>query len=219
MTNDTLFEFVFDATKLCCFFFEHAREWNRRPLGDHPGDVLLWGGRTWSSRAIQFGTCSWKQLFRGQWFSHIGICGHWQGVLKHWESTTLCPLVCEAQNKLVNGVQCHDPYREIAEYDGCVWLLKMREPLRPLQVKLLEALLEHRLGTNYDLPGALIAGTTWVKRLMDPDASTLFCDEFVAMTLIDMHIVSGFNPSTITPAWLAWKLVNDFKYEPAVRIK
>lgn len=190
----------------------------------HPGDVLVWGGNNWTSRGIVAASVwnhprLWKQPLRGQWFSHIGICGHWQGALKHWESTTLCPLVCEAQNKLVNGVQCHDPYREIAEYDGRVWLLRMRQPLKGLQGRLLTALLEQRLGTSYDMTGALTAGTTWVKRLMDPDASTLFCDEFVAMVLMDLHVIGGFNPSTITPAWLAWYLVDTFKYEPAVRIK
>lgn len=189
-----------------------------------PGDVLVWGGNNWTSRGVVLGSVwnqprLWKQLFRGQWFSHIGICGNWQGDLKHWESTTLCPLACDAQGKLVSGVQCHDIYREIDAYDGWVWRLKMRQPLNGLQSRLLSALLEQRLGTQYDLGGALVAGTTWVKRLMDPDAATLFCDEFVAMTLIDLHVVGGFNPSTITPAWLAWYLVDTFKYEPAARIK
>ena len=40
------------------------------------------------------------------------------------------------------------------------------------------------------------------------------------LVLIDMDLgIGGFNPSTITPAHLAWKLVNDFTYLPAVRIK
>lgn len=183
------------------------------------GDLLLWSGRTWQARAIQSLTCSWRQLFTGQWFSHVGILGHHGRLLLHWESTTLCPLPCFIQGRLVSGVQCHDPYREIREYDGSVWHLELRDPLKRWQQDRLGFLLESYLGTDYDLPGALTAGTTWLKRLMDPDASTLFCDEYVAMALIDLHIVDGFNPSTITPAWLAWKLVNDFKYKPAVRIK
>lgn len=185
-----------------------------------PGDVLLWGGTNWQSRLIQLGTCSWKQLWRGQWISHIGIIGHYGVYPLHWESTTLCPLPCVAQGKVVNGVQCHDPYKEIADYDGRVWVLKMRRPLKRWQQDKLAELLLGYLGKSYDTSSALIAGTTWLKRLADPDPADQFCSELVGMVLIDMDLgIVGFNPSTITPARLALKLVNDFKYKPAVRIK
>lgn len=188
------------------------------------GDVLCFAGREFASRVIAFKTCSWGQLFRGEWFSHCGIVAPYAGNAKLFESTTLAEMPCDIQKRRVSGVQAHDPAERIAKYDGKVWLLRLVEhnKLRERKALRLSWFLQRAIETPYDYEQALLAGTNWIKRSSwtRPDKSSLFCDELVAMALMSIDVIGdAFNPSTVTPAWLAWFLVDRWIYEAPRRLK
>jgi hypothetical protein len=187
----------------------------------HPGDTLWFCGRGFESRAIALGTCSFKQLFQGQWISHCGIIAQHRGKLKHFESTTLNDMACDEARRKIRGVQVNDPHKRIMQYDGRVYLARPRKPLTPEQSEALSNSCRAFLGTPYDMPGALRAGTLWIKRYFDADPSLLFCDEFMAFALMDCGKIpeGSFNPSAVTPAWLARWLVHNAVYQPLVRLK
>jgi len=184
------------------------------------GDTLHWAGRSLVSRGIALRTCSPRQFWDGQFISHSSIIAPYQGALKNWESTTLCPLPCDAQGEMVDGVQCHNPYKEIDAYDGKVWLGRLNRPLDNDQIRSLEESLTGQLGVPYDMTGAMLAGTRWLKQWFYPDASSLFCDELVLNEFMKLSIVPRtFDSQEKSPAWLAWMLVK-FGYVPQlVRIK
>lgn len=186
-----------------------------------PGDTLWFCGRGFESRAIALGTCSLKQLVQGQWISHCGIIAQHRGKLKHFESTTFNDLACDEARRKIRGVQVNDPHKRIMQYDGRVYLARPRKPLTPEQSEALSNSCRAFLGTPYDMPGALRAGTRWIKRYFDADPSSLFCDEFMAFALMDCGKIpeGSFNPSAVTPAWLARWLVHNAVYQPLVRLK
>lgn len=189
-----------------------------------PGDVLACAGTSLVSRAIALGTCQWHQLFRGEWFSHVAIVAPNIGVLKVWESTSQSTLPCDIQRKMVSGVQAHSPQHWLDAYQGKVWRLRMHEDrkLTPRQAIGLGDWLLSKIGRPYDFTGAARAGLPhWVKRLFwrAPNGDSYFCDELVAEALQARHLPLVFNPSRITPAWLARELVDINLYQPWERIK
>lgn len=186
-----------------------------------PGDTLWFCGRGFTSRVIALGTCSCKQLAFGQLISHCGIIAQHRGKLKHFESTTLNDLACDEARRTIRGVQVNDPHQRILTYGGRVYLSRMRKPLTAEQSEALSASLRAFLGTPYDMPGALRAGTRWIKRFFDADASLLFCDELLGFALMDAGKIpeGSFNPSGVTPAWLARWLVHNAMGTKLARLK
>ena len=71
------------------------------------------------------------------------------------------------------------------------------------------------------MPGALRAGTLWIKRYFDADPRLLFCDELLAFVLMDCDKIpdGSFNPSGVTPAWLARWLIHYAIFQKLVRLK
>jgi hypothetical protein len=186
-----------------------------------PGDTLWFCGRGFASRSIAFGTCSFKQVLLGQLISHCGFIAQHRGKLKHFESTTFNDLACDEARRKVLGVQVNDPHKRIMQYSGRVYLARPRRALTNEQRAALSISARAFLGTPYDMPGALRAGTRWIKRFFDADPSALFCDEFAAFALMDCGKIpeGSFNPSAVTPAWLARWLVHNAVYRPLVRLK
>jgi hypothetical protein len=187
-----------------------------------PGDALVFGGRGFESRMIELRTTSLKQKLTGQWISHIGICAEHESSVLHFESTTMGNLPCVIQGHAVRGVQANHPQERIDSYDGCVWRMRLdrRERLTPAQSKRLSGFLLDCLGIPYDTAGALTAGTLLIKEWFEPDGRQLFCDEMVAMALIDCgKVCRVFSPSAITPAWLVRWLIHVGFYRPLERLK
>ncbi len=186
-----------------------------------PGDTLWFCGRGFESRLVGLWTASLKQLWHGQLISHCGVIAQHRGKIKHFESTTLNDMACDEARRLVRGVQVNDPHKRIMGYSGRVYLARPRKPLSVEQSQLLTASCQAFLGTPYDMPGALLAGTHWLKRHFDADRTYAFCDEFMSFVLMDAEkITEGlYNPSEKTPAWLARWLVRMGIYKPLVRLK
>jgi hypothetical protein len=189
----------------------------------NPGDTLWFCGRGFVPRSIALWTCSPAQLFRGQLISHCGIIAEAFGRRPlHFESTTLNDKACAVQFRNVNGVQAHDPREQIESYQGRVYLGRLveGERLGQEQSRRLTGFLGEQLGAPYDMQSALLAGTRFIKRWFAPDATSLFCDELVAMAL--MHVKAlprTFNPSSVTPAWLARHMVNVGVMQKLVRVR
>ena len=186
-----------------------------------PGDTLWFCGRGFASRAIGLWTTSLKQKWNGQLISHCGIIAQHRGHIKHFESTTLNDLACDEARRLVRGVQVNDPHKRIMGYDGRVYLARPWKPLTVEQSTALTASCQAFLGTPYDMPGALLAGTHWLKRYFDADRTFAFCDEFVSFAMMDARmVVEGlYNPSEKTPVWLARWLVRMGIFRPLVLLK
>lgn len=184
-----------------------------------PGDTLWFCGRGFQSRAIAFGTCSFKQLWGGRLISH---CGMVDGCRDLVESTTLNDKALDAEQRAIRGVQFNEPNRRIAAYSGRVYLARLaeRERLTAQESDRLTGYLHSLRGIEYDMRSALLAGTTWIKYLFEPDAKSLFCSELIAMALMDIRRLDrDVNPSTYTPASLVRRLVNGGMYQSLVRLK
>jgi|GEM_PF-5613687 len=186
-----------------------------------PGDTLWFCGRGFASRAIGLWTTSLKQKWNGQLISHGSFIAPHRGKIKNFESTTFNDLACDEARRKVLGVQVNDPHKRVLTYTGRVYLSRPRNALKAEQVEALSNSARAFLGTPYDMPGALRAGTRWIKRFFDADPSALFCDEFMAFALMDCGKIpeGSFNPSAVTPAWLARWLVHNAVYQPLVRLK
>ncbi len=187
---------------------------DRLPLT--PGCLTWFCGRELVSRAIALWTCSLKQIWHGQLISHCGIVSFdKQANLSHYESTTL------KTPENFDGVQKNDPWERIDQYEGRVYVSRPRVLLTRSQSRRLTTSLETFLGTPYDMPGAMLAGTRWIKRHFDADRSQVFCDELLSMTLMDAKVVTEgtYAPGDMTPASLAWHLSRMGTYQPMVRLK
>ena len=125
------------------------------------GDLVLFAGKNWESRAIALATCSPAQLILGQWFSHVAICTDYRGRVLLFESTTLCDLACEIRRCKVRGPQAHDPRSRIHSYPGSVWRMRLARDKRLNNDERheLTEFLTSKLGEGYDYEGAAISGT------------------------------------------------------------
>ena len=183
-----------------------------------PGDLLVFYGRDFSSRVIEWAT-------RGP--SHVGIvCPHALAVppsgghddaarppeggttsMLLFESTTLCDEPCALTGKRMSGVQAHEPDSRIAGYPGDAAFLRLMPAwrLNRREVDLLHAWLMHVASEPYDLRGALISGTRlfkWTAFMPYPDLESLFCSELCAAALMRLHRLPLSNPSLYNPASL-----------------
>lgn len=187
---------------------------DRMPLT--PGCLTWFCGRELLSRFIALWTTSLKQKWHGQLISHCGIIAFdKQANLSHYESTTL------KTPENFDGVQKNDPWERIDQYDGRVYVSRPRVLLARSESRRLTRSLETFLGTPYDMPGAMLAGTRWIKRHFDADRSQVFCDELNSMALMDSEYIprGTYAPAEMTPASLAvWLSRMEFHTSP-VRLK
>ena len=186
------------------------------------GDVIAFAGREWASRAIALGTCKFSQLLTGRWISHMGVIAPHDGQALLFESTTFTDMPCAIREERVNGVQAHNPYQRLAQYEGRAWIMRPRKRVSEAQAEALAAFCLGSINAPYDYRQAVLSAVPhWIKRLgwIAPDQSLLFCDELVSMALMDAQIIGhDYNPSKATPAWVAWWLVDSWQFMPMHRL-
>jgi len=180
-----------------------------------PGDLVIFYGRDFSSRVIEWAT-------RGP--SHVGIvCPHTSAVpasrgaapppeggaanMLLFESTTLCDEPCVLTGKHTSGVQAHEPDSRVAGYPGSVALLRLSPAwrLNPRETAMLHDWLMRVASEPYDLHGALLSGTRvfrWTALMPYPDLGSLFCSELCAAALMRLHRLPLSNPGLYNPASL-----------------
>ena len=173
-----------------------------------PGDLLLFAGDNWESRAIALATCSPAQVLLGQWFSHVAICADYRDRVLAFESTTLTDLMCDIQRAKVRGPQEHDPRLRISRYQGRVWRMRLAQDKRLslTQSRDLTAFLVGKLGEGYDYEGAAISGTRLLRlaRWIRPSLDKLFCSHYAMSALKAIDIVDhDLNPAVYSPARMA----------------
>jgi hypothetical protein len=179
------------------------------------GDLLIFFGIDWTSRAIELAT-------RGP--SHVGIISHADAhrPLLH-ESTTLCDLADALTGRRCAGVQAHDPDERVRNYRGRVARLRLAPAwrLNRYEADLLERMLRHVHGAAYDLRGALLSGTRlfkWTALMPYPDSGSLFCSELCAAVLMRLGRMPLSNPSAYHPAALVRKVRRCGVYQPPERV-
>lgn len=164
-----------------------------------PGDMLGFSGYDLSGIGINLG--SGGLPFFG--LSHIGIIARYNGILRLFESTTLCKLPCIIQGKSVSGAQVHDIKRRCEGYNGKVYNLRLKKELTPEQSKKLTNFLVKDVGKPYDLLGAGISGGWFLRKikaiLRPQDLNNLFCSEWCASALNEIDVFHTGNASTWNP--------------------
>src|SRR5579872_950065 len=188
-----------------------------------PGDLIVFYGRDFTSRAIEWAT-------RGP--SHVGIiCPvaaegagaapadssppthtlEWERAPLLFESTTLCDEPCVLTGKCIQGVQAHKPDSRIANYRGRAALVRLTRAWRldRTEIGLLHRWLMQVAQEPYDLRGALLSGTRlfkWTSLMPYPDLGSLFCSELCAAALMRLYRMPLENPSVYNPASLVREL-------------
>ena len=184
-----------------------------------PGDLLFFSSPDWVSRGIALATCSPRQLWRGHWFSHVGVVAEYEPSNRMryesamlYETTMLCKQPCVVRGEVVKGAQLHFIWSRIEKHDGYVWVMRPKRPLSPRQARKLREFLtdgiERRL--PYDTRGAVRSGTRLIKYLsrFNEDLDAIFCSEWALAGLEEADVVGDRNASTYSPAslaaWLEW---------------
>jgi hypothetical protein len=168
-----------------------------------PGDIVVFFGSDWTSRAIELATGG---------PSHVALISRdAAGEPLLFESTTLCDLPDRLTGKRRVGVQTHDPDERLAAYAGTAARLRPAPAWRfnRYETDLLARMLRHLHGADYDLAGALLSGTRlfkWTSLMPYPDLGSLFCSELCAAVLMRLGRLPLSNPSTYHPAGLVRRL-------------
>jgi hypothetical protein len=185
-----------------------------------PGDLLLFSGRGFISRAVKGFTCCPCHWFRPSWrcVSHVGILADWYGKTLLIESTTLVDEPCEITGKVNKGMQAHFPKPRIAGDSGYVFLAKPnidRMGFTARHSGSLRRFLVRALGAQYDELGAIESALFPT----NADLSRVFCSEVVAGALMDIGRLPLDNPGVYTPTRLIRELVRIGTYMTPVRVK
>jgi len=186
-------------------------------------DLLFFSGNAWwPSRIIALRTCTPAQLLAGQWISHVGICFEHKGQVLMAESTTLATEPCAIRGHTVCGVQAHNPVARVRGYRGRVWHARLatRPGLTRRQCRLLTRYVLADLGTPYDGIGALVAGTSIVRRMSwyTEHVDRSFCSEWCTALLEWIGVWPAVNASTVSPAAMARRGTYLGVYQPLERI-
>lgn len=168
-----------------------ARRWIK------PGDLIGFSGRAWESALINLLTYGIPRHH----ISHVGIIGEYYDELVVFESNQL-DMPCLVQKKISQGVQAawiEDRLR----YDGKLWHYPLTRQLYPHEATRLNSFLLSRIGTNYDMRGAVRAAGlawSWWKSLFHPeDLSSLFCSELCAAAHSHVGLLRTTNVSRWSP--------------------
>lgn len=190
-------------------------------LATRPGDLLLFRGANWRSRAIALGT-NWPSQWAGGCApSHVAVVADYKGCRRLFESTTLCDLPCLIQSRKIKGVQCHSVTERVEKYAGKVWQMRPAEPLSGWQRQKLADWCRDQVGSTYDFDSLLVTGTI-LRRLtfIRPRPHATICSRYVMQALRAASIVNGeWAPSEWTPAKIARRLPHDELYSWPVRLK
>lgn len=194
-----------------------------------PGDVLACFGTGGTSRRISLGTSVPIGTRRLRFApSHLAIIGEHDGDCRWFESTTLSERPCVIQNKLVDGVQAHEPADRVRDYClGRDWLghgrvdvyrLSPIDRLDDGERELLSRMLvQDFLGVGYDTGGAMLAGVIsrpifdrfhWVAS----DLHSVFCNELVCAVLQRLGRMNKQNPGKHNPGSTVRELVQTGVY-------
>lgn len=196
------------------------------PFAFHPGDITACYGSDGASRVISLATSSLLGPDGLRWSpSHVALCCGYQGGVVWIESTTLCSHPCLVQQRVVSGVQVHDPADRISDYlgeGGQVRVFRLRElhAFDPDEDELVTRLLVGqfvRQQVTYDLRGALLSGTRvfqWTRLFPRADLESLFCSELIAAVLMRLGRMNHANPSRYNPGRLLRELVRTGVYYP-----
>lgn len=201
------------------------------------GTILACSGRSGLSRFIECCTCSryshvaliatitkWD-LFRFRFHLPIPV-----EELESWldgpyivESTTLHGQPCLIMGKTFDGVQVHLP-ESVGHYEGRVWQLRPMVPLDAAESQRLTDAVLRLVGTEYDAPGAALAGTRLLKRWLPcvRDREKYFCVELVADALgkaIPERPLPAWEPGAMSPKQLVRRLVKSGLYHKPERVR
>ena len=164
-----------------------------------PGDLIGFSGYNLSGIGINIFSGGFP--FYG--ISHIGIVARYQGVLRLFESTTLCELPCLHQGKPVSGAQIHDISKRTKNYHGKVYHIKLKNKLTAIDALRLTNYLMGGVGKPYDMIGAGISGGWFLRKikavLRPQDLNNLFCSEWCAAAWNDIDVFHTGNASTWNP--------------------
>lgn len=194
-----------------------------------PGDIAACFGTCAVSRAITWRTFHpFPPIRRLAWGpSHVAIlCRHPVGGMIWAESTSMCAHACLFRDKRVSGVQAHDPWERIGDYEkggGWVDLYRLVDfwSLSGAESELLTNLVVRhfiRKNVDYDTGGALLSGTTLLRRLpfvLGGGRHTLqaaFCSELIHSLQKRLNRIDHNNSTKYTPGRLMRELVADGTY-------
>lgn len=164
-----------------------------------PGDLIGFSSWDWTGVIINLFTYGIPLVD----LSHVGILAHYQGELALYESTTLCPIACKAQGKVVNGTQVHLLPDRISHFYGRVYHYPLLRQLSIDSEIRLSTFLASEIGRPYDFIGAFRSSGkiySYLESLFrDSDDSTLYCSEWCAIAHREIGIFHTRNASKWSP--------------------
>lgn len=185
------------------------------------GDIITTSGTGFVSGVINvctFGVPYWHA-------SHVGIVTEVDKRRLVIESTSVVAQPCEVARVPVQGVQLHT-LDDVVARPGRAWVHRIARPLYSHEAQRLQLYLLSRLGTPYDLRGAIRAGGLLFSAvqsvLRHEDLVTLFCSELVASGLdhigyFPVHNASGWSPNKLVRALVRAGLYQDrFQLHPGM---
>ena len=183
------------------------------------GDLIGFSGKGLVSDLINIGTYALPR-----WgLSHVGIYCRYQGIPYIFESTTLFSgKPCAFAGKPISGVQAH-PISDILTRPGKVWHYPLSRPLSPSRANDLRKLLRSKIGTPYDMAGALRQSGFLLRCFgaifRKPDITMMDCSELSAWAYNSIDVRTFFNFSSESPNSLARELLRTKVVFPRRRLK
>lgn len=162
------------------------------------GDVVAFCGNSMLSASINLLTYGIPYFS----VSHVGIVCTVGGKKLLFESLAYPSSPCVIAGKMIKGAQAH-LLEEVPVNEGRVYLYPLYRELYPHEERRMKFSLADRVGSPYDVVGALRSGG-WLtgivsSRLHSENRSTLFCSEWVASTLCEVGIFPTSNISRWSP--------------------
>lgn len=181
------------------------------------GDVIACWGSDWVSRVISLMTCSLLPPWELSWPpSHVAMI-HREGDAEPlwYESTTMAQGVPAMGKQPVYGVQEHNPETRWNAYHGRCVVYRPVMALTPEQrdqigITLRQAISRH---IPYDLAGALLSGTRFLRHFVPASRRRLFCSELIATVLQRADLMNWGSPAGYSPGRLLRELVKSGAYE------
>lgn len=177
------------------------------------GDVLAFCGRGKESNIVRL-----RDLTR---ISHVGVVCYYGGKMFLWESTTLSNIECAWCNKSHHGVQAVDIRTRIKNYEGKIWVAKLREPIAPNRLLDGSKFMAQQHGKGYDRKQVYWAiPSLGIYPWQRYDDSAWFCSELVIAFLQRVDRVdNNTSPATWRPAHVIRRLTRWGILEPIELVK
>lgn len=175
----------------------------------HTGDVIACWGTDRVSRVISLMTCSLLPPLRFAWApSHVAIIHREGSTDPQWyESTTMVGTT--------RGAQDHCPRERWQAYGGRCVVLRPTVVLDGEQRDRMGIALRQmvREGVPYDMAGAILSGTRFLRYFVPASGERLFCSELVARTLMVAQLMNWSSPAGYSPGRLCRELVSSGAFE------